>query len=178
LLSRLPHARKFTSSQRQLSRPVIPRLAPRPRSASSGCSDLRTCSQAIFVGPTIGTATPRAPSESHTTRLAQSSSIRSGRGWHALLCRRRGRPSRRYRPRRPHRHAQCSRQDRGRQSEISRALFGKRDGETRPTAAASRQAVLDTNLGRLPPRRHHRVREGQANRRPRSGALGAHLEGL
>ena len=42
-------------------------------------------------------ATRRAPSESHTTRLAQSSSIRSGRGWHVLLCRRRGRPSRRYR---------------------------------------------------------------------------------
>jgi N-6 DNA Methylase len=90
-----------------------------------------------------------------------------GRGWHPLLCRRRGRPREGTTARRPHRHARCSRQDRTRQSETRRALFGKRDGETGPAAAPSRQAVPDIPLGRLPPRRHDRTRGGGANGRPR-----------
>ena len=90
-----------------------------------------------------------------------------GRGWHPLLCRRRGRPREGTAARRPHRHARRPRQDRRRQSETCRALFGKRDGETGPAAAPSRQAVPDIQLGRLPPRRHDRARGGGANRRPR-----------
>jgi hypothetical protein len=81
-------------------------------------------------------ATRRAPSESHTTRLAQSSSIRSGRGWHALLCRRRGRPSRRYRgAASPSSYTMLAPGPR-KAKRNPPAPFGKRHGKTGPAACA------------------------------------------